>query len=154
SLRTGDDFDQLQVAWWIKEVCTGPMLLELFGHAFGDEVDGKTRSVCGDDGAGFAELRNAREKFAFYLEIFRHDFNDPIGFGDAREIVFKVADGNSFGERGSEKSGGAGFFRSFEASADDFVAVGGGGIWFEVGRGNVEKNAGKAGIGEMRGDAC
>ncbi len=40
------------------------MLLELCGHAFGDEVDGEAGGVGGNDGAGLAELSDAGEESA------------------------------------------------------------------------------------------
>ena len=135
-------------------MCAGPMLLELFGHALGNEVDGEAAGVSGDDGAGFAKHRNAGEEFALDFEIFCDDFDDPIGFGDAGEVVFEIADGDFFGERGSEKSSRAGFFCGFETCANDFVAVGGGSIGLEIGRNDVEENAWEAGISEVCGDAC
>src|SRR5882672_728997 len=116
-------------------------------------MDGKATGVGGDDGPGFAELRDAREEFALDFEIFGDDFDDPIGFGDAREVVFKIADGDFFGQRGSEESGGAGFLGGIETGAGDFVAIGGRGVWFEVGRNDVEEDAGQTGIGKMSGDA-
>src|SRR5579859_366957 len=134
-------------------MCAGPVLLEFFGKAFGDEVDGKAAGVGGDDGAGFAERGDAREEIAFDFEIFGDDFDDPIGFGDAREVVFEIADGNFFGERGSEEGGGAGFFCGVEAGAGDFVAVGGRSAGMEAGWNDIEEDAGEAGVGEMSGDA-
>jgi hypothetical protein len=133
-------------------VCAGPVLLEFFGHAFGDEMDGKAAGVGGDDGAGLAELRKTREEFALDIEVFGDDFDDPIGFGDAGEVVFEIANGDFFGQRRGEKSGGAGLFCGFEASADDFVSIGGRGVRLEIGRNDIEKDAGQAGVGEMGGD--
>ena len=134
-------------------MCAGPVLLEFFGHAFGDEMDGKAAGIGGDDGAGLAELRDAGKEIAFDFEIFGNDLDDPIGFGDAGEIVFKIADGDLFRESRREKCGGTGFFCGFEASANDFVAIGGRGAGLEVGRNDVEEDAREAGVGEMSGDA-
>ena len=135
-------------------MCASPVLLKLFGQAFGDEMDREAAGVGGDDGAGLAELGDARKELALDFEIFRDDFDDPIGFGNAREIIFEIADGDFFGERGREKGGRAGFFCGVEASADDFVAVGARGVGLEVGRNDVEEDAREAGVGEMGCDAC
>ena len=153
SSGTRYNLDQLQVARRVKEVRAGPVLLEFFGQALGDEMDRKAARVGGDDGAGLAELRDARKEFALDFEIFGDDFDDPIGFGDAREVIFEIADVDFFGERGREKRGGAGFFCGVDASADDLVAVCAWGVGPEVGRNDVEENAWEAGVGEMRGDA-
>src|SRR5262249_30171436 len=117
------------------------MLLELFGHAFGDEMNGKAAGVGANDGTGFAELRNAREEIALDFEIFGDDFDDPVGFSDAWEIIFKIADRDFFGESRSEKGGWARFLCGFEACTDDLVAVGSRGVGLEIGRNDVEKNA-------------
>jgi len=129
------------------------MLLKVFGHAFGNEMDGKAAGVGRDDGAGFAELRDTGEEFALDLEIFSDDFDDPIGFGDAGKIIFEIADRNFLGESGSKKSGGTGFSCGFKADADDFVSVGWGGVRLEIGRNDVEEDAREAGVGKVRGDA-
>src|SRR5215475_16143335 len=115
-------------------MCASPVLLEFFWHAFSDEVYREAAGIRRDDGAGFAELRDEREEFALDFEIFGDDFNDPIGFGDTGEIVFEIADGDFFGERGSEKSSGAGFFCGLEADANNFVAICERGIRLEIGR--------------------
>jgi len=134
-------------------VCASPVLLEFFGHAFGDEMDGKAAGIGGNDGAGLAKLRDTGKELALDIEIFGNDFDDPIGFGNAGKIVFEIADGDFFSESGREKRCGAGFLCGFEAGANDFVAIGGRGIGLEIGRNDVEENAWQASVGEMRGDA-
>jgi len=66
------------------------VLLELFGHALGDEMDRKATGVGGDDGAGLAELGDAREELTLDFEIFGDDFDDPVGFRDAGEVIFEL----------------------------------------------------------------
>src|SRR5206468_3507698 len=85
----------------------------------------------------------------FDFEIFGDDFDDPVGVGDAREIVFEIADGNFGGERGGEESGRLGFFGAVEAGEHDFVAVGGRSVFWN----DIEQQAGEARVGEMRGNA-
>src|SRR4029077_11742410 len=116
-------------------------------------MNGKAAGVGGDDGTRLAEFRDTGKELALDFETFGDDFDNPIGFGDAGEIVFEIADGDFFGESRGEKRGGAGFFGGFETSADDFVAIGERGAGLEVGRDDVEEDARKTGIGEMRGDA-
>ena len=150
SFRAGDDFDEFHVARRIEKVRAGPVLLELFRQTFGDEVNGQAGGVGGDDGTGLAELCDFGEQAAFDFQIFGDDLDDPVGVGDARKIVFKIADGNFGSESGREKCGGLGFFGGVEAGEHDFVAVGGSGVF----RNDVEQQAGEAGVGKMSGDAC
>jgi hypothetical protein len=125
------------------------VLLELFGQAFGDEMNGKAAGVCGDDCAGLAKLCDAGKELAFDFEIFGDDFNDPVGFRNAGKIVFKIANGDFVGESGSEKSGGTRFPGGFKTGTDDFVSVGRRSVGLEVGRDDIKKNARQTGIGKM-----
>ena len=72
----------------------GPMLLEFLGHAFGDQMHWQAGSIGGDDRARLAKLRHTREQVSLDLQIFRHDFDNPVSFRAARKIIFKISDGN------------------------------------------------------------
>jgi hypothetical protein len=65
--RSGNDFHQLQVARRVKEVCAGPVLLKLVGQSFGNQAYGQARGVGGNDGSGFAELRDTGKELALDL---------------------------------------------------------------------------------------
>ncbi len=94
-------------------------------------------------------------------EIFGHGFDDPVGLGAPREIVFEIADGDAAGRRGREERGGARFLGGFEAGADDAVANAGVGerkaagffLRGELGGHDVEQPAVHAGVGQVSGDA-
>ena len=57
-----------------------PMLLKLFAHGFRDQMHRQTGSVSRYNRARFAELRHARLQISLDLEVFRHNFDDPVGF--------------------------------------------------------------------------
>ncbi len=116
--RTGNDFNQFQVAWRVEEVRAGPVLLPFFGHALGDTADRQTGGVRGDDGAGFSELRNARKQCALDFEIFRDDLDDPVRFGAELQIVFEIAGDDALFEPAREKCRGPGFCGGSEARPD------------------------------------
>ena len=62
----------------------------------------------------FAELRNFPQQIAFNFKILGDDFDDPIGIGDARKIVLKIADGDARSQGRAEKRGGLGFLRGVD----------------------------------------
>ena len=158
---TGNEFDQFHVSRRIEEMRAGPVLLEIGGGVFRDLADGQAGSVGGYDGAGAAMRRYAIEEFALDFEIFGDGFDDPVGFGAAREIVFEIADGDAVSGGWREECGGARFERGFEAGASDAIADAGIGerkaAGFFVGRefagDDIEQRAGEPGVGDMRGDA-
>ena len=118
----GNNFDQLQVARRVKEMRAGPVLLPFLGQALGDAAHGQTGGIRGDDGAGLANLRDAREQRALDLEIFRDDFDDPVRFGAEFQIVFEIAGDDAIFEAAREKCRGLGFCGGGKARAHDAVA--------------------------------
>src|SRR5260370_41741718 len=92
--RPGDDFDKFQVARRIEEVRPGPGLLKSFRKTLGDQADGETRGIGGDDGAALAMRKEAREQFSLDFEILRDGFDNPIGAGAEGEVVVKIPDAN------------------------------------------------------------
>src|SRR5579885_2671405 len=115
-------------------------------------MDGEARGIGSDDSFRLAELRNALEQIALDFKIFGDRFHDPIGLGDARQSVLKVADEDAVRECGGKECGRARLFSGSETGADDFVALGSGSIRGESRRDDIQQDAGHAGIGEMRGD--
>ena len=87
----------------------GPVLLELIGQPFGNQVDGKARSIGGDDGAGSAELRNLGKQVALDVQIFRDYFDDPIGLRAMRQIVFEISNRDFLRKRSAEECPGRDF---------------------------------------------
>jgi hypothetical protein len=87
----------------------GPVLLEVGGGVFRDLVDGQAGSIGGYNSAGAAMRSYAVEEFALDFEIFGNGFDDPVGFGAAREIVLEIADGDAVSDGRREKCGGARF---------------------------------------------
>src|SRR5271169_342603 len=61
-LRPGDQLHQFHVARRIEEMRSGPVLLKIFGAAFGNQVDRQAGSIRSDNGAGLAHRFDAREK--------------------------------------------------------------------------------------------
>ena len=130
----------------------GPMLLEFLAHALGDQMNRQAGGIGGDDRAGLAELRHAGKQVALDVEIFGDDFDDPVGVFATRQVVFKIADGDFFRQRGGKKSGGLGFLCGIETGTHDFVAIFlGAGLLAR--RHDVQQQHRQAGVGKMRGDA-
>src|ERR1700685_4030214 len=98
------------------------MLLEVGGSFGGALADGQAGSVGGNDGAGTAMGGHAIKEFALDLEIFSDGFDDPVGFGAARQIVFEIADGDAAGNSGREKWRWARFEGGFHAEAGDSLS--------------------------------
>ena len=74
----------------------GPVPLKFFRQSFRDQVHGQPGSICRDDGSRLAKLRNAGKQISLDFRIFRYHFDNPIGLGTARQIVFKISDGDFF----------------------------------------------------------
>ena len=130
------------------------------GQALGNAADGQAGGVRGDDRAGLANLRDAREQRALDLEIFRDDFDDPVRFGAELQIVFEIARNDAIFEAAREKRRGLGFCGGSEAGAHDSIADFGAGngkparLFLGAGlrRNDIEQRAPDAGIGDVRGD--
>ena len=139
---------------------SGPVLLKIFGAAFGDQVNRQPGSIRCDDRAGFAYRFDAREKAALDLQVFGDGFDDPIHLAAPGDIVFQVSGGDQARGIGREKSGGAGFFRGVEASQHDAIAHGRAfqRQSFALFRGrqarrdDIQQVARNAGVRQMRGD--
>ncbi len=136
--RPGNHLHQLHIARWIEEMSPGPVLLELFAHRFGDQVNGQSGSVGGYNRARLAELCHARQQFAFDLEIFRHNFDDPVGFGATRQVILKISDRHSFRQRRREKRRRLGFFRRLEPRAHNLVAFRGRRLGLQIRRNDIQ----------------
>ena len=159
--RAGNNFDQFQIARRIEEMRARPMLLPFLGHPFRDAAHGQAGGIRGDDRAGLANLRDAREQRALDFEIFGDDFDDPVGLGAKFQIVFKIAGDDAIFEAAREKCGGLGLDGGGKARANDAVAnigicqgqpalllLGG-----QLGRRDIQQRAPDAGIGDVRGNA-
>ena len=138
-----------------------PVLLPFFGHAFRDAAHGQAGGIGGDDRAGLADLRDAREQRALDLEIFGDDFDNPVRVGAKFQVVFEVAGNDAILEAAREKCGRPGLHGCAKACADNTVtnfraregqpAL----LLFgrKVRRRDVQERARHPGIGDVRGDA-
>ena len=138
-----------------------PVLLPFLGHPFGDAAHGQAGSIRGDDRAGLANLRDAREQRALDFEIFGDDFDDPVRLGAKFQVILEIAGDDAILEAAREKCGGPGLDGGGEAGANDAIA--------DVGirqrqpallllgrklrRRDVQQRAPDSGIGDVRGDA-
>ena len=90
----GNHFQQAHVARRIEEVRAKPVAAEIVGEAFGDLGHRQAAGVGGDDGAGLANGFDLAQQLALDLQVFDDGFDDPVDFGELRQIVFEVADGD------------------------------------------------------------
>ena len=77
---------------------SSPMLLKLFAHPFRDQMHRQTGGVGGNDSAGLAKLRDARQQIFLDVQIFGDDFDDPIRFRATRQIIVEISDGDAIRE--------------------------------------------------------
>ena len=129
-----------------------PMLLEFFAHALGDRMHRQSGGIRGDDGARLANLRDARKQLPLDLQILRHNFNDPVRLRTAPQIILEIPNGNAFRQGRCEKCRRLGLLRRLEPRAHDLVPVRCGSIGRQIGRHDIQQNAGQSGIRKMRGN--
>ncbi len=150
--RPRDHFHQFQIPRRIEEVRPGPVLLKLLAHSLGDQMHGQSGRVGGHNRAGFAVRRDARQQFTFDFQIFRDDFDDPIGFRATRQVILKISDGNLFRERRGKKRGRPRLLRRLQPRANNLIALGGRRTGGQIGGHDVQQNTRQPGIREMRRD--
>ena len=73
-------------------------------------MHGQSGSIRRDNRAGLAKLRHARQQVSLDLQIFRDDFDDPVGFRTARQIIIKISDSDAIRKRRRKKRRGLRFF--------------------------------------------
>ncbi len=140
---------------------SGPVLLKIFGSAFGDQMNRQTGSVRSDDGTGLADRFYAREEAALDFQIFGDGFNDPIHLATPGDVVFKITGGDETRVVRSEECGGARFFCCFQTGKHDAIPHGRAvqRQTFALFRGreargnDVQQVARDAGVRQLRGDA-
>jgi hypothetical protein len=151
-LRPGNQLDQFHIARRVEKVRAGPVLLKLFAHASGNQMNRQSGSIGGDDGAGLAKLRDACQKVSLDFEIFGDDFDDPIGFRAARQVIVEISDGHAIGQGSGEKRRRLGFFRGVETRANDFVARVGRRVLRKSRWNDIEQDARQPGVCKVRRD--
>ena len=159
--RSRNNFDEFQIARRIEEMRARPVLLPFLGHSFRDAAHGQAGGIRGDDRAGLANLRDAREQRALDFQIFGDDFDDPVRLGAKFQVIFEIAGDDAIFEAPREKCGRLGFDGGGEARANDAVAdfgtfqgqpalllLGG-----KLRRRDIQQRAPDAGVGDVRGNA-
>ena len=104
-------------------MCSAEVLLEIFGATFGHQVNGNTRGVRGDEGAGFAVFFDILKNLLFDVQALNDYFYNPVTVGDAVEVIFGVAGFDEFGNVFGVDGGGFAFEHGLESIVDDLVAV-------------------------------
>ena len=158
--RSRNNFDELQVARRIEEMRARPVLLPFLGHPFRDAAHGQAGGIRGDDRAGLANLRDAREERALDFEIFGDDFDDPVRLGAKFQVIFEIAGDDAILEAPREKCGRPGLDGGGEARANNAVADIGSCegqpalllLGRKLRRRDVQQRAPDAGIGDVRGN--
>ena len=89
------------------------------------------------------------QQAALDVQIFDDGLDDPVDFGELRQIVFEVADGDQPRQRRLKEGGGLRLDRGFQSGGGNAVARGAVG----VGRNDIEQVGRNTGIGQVRGDA-
>ena len=101
----GNNFQQMHVAWWIKEMGNQKTTAEILRQIGGNFVHRKTGSVGAYDCFRFQVGENAPEKLLLDVHPLHHRFNNPICFLEAGKVVVVIAGGYSFGVPGTVKGG-------------------------------------------------
>ncbi len=145
-IRAGNDFHQAHVTRRIEEVRAEPAAAQFRGQHAGNRGDGNAAGVRGQDGVRLHMRRDARQQLLLDLEIFRYRLDDPVAFGELRQIVIEVAGANARGGGWRVKSGRLALLQRVERLVRNGVAG-------AIARGQIQQQDADAGIGQMSGDA-
>ncbi len=132
------------------------MCPELRAQTLGHGIEKNPGSIGGNDRVRFAHRIDSAQQVLLDLEIFHHDFNDPITFSDLVEIVRKVADGDAIGIFGVHEKCRTGCDHFIETGLDDAIAHLRVGVsaFFHVRRHNIQHQRAHTGTGKQGGNAA
>ncbi len=93
--RSGDDFEQLQIARRVEEVRSAEVLPEVVAPPLREQRNRNARRVRRDERSGLAVLFHPLEELLLDVEPLDDDLDDPIAVGHLREVVVEVAGGDA-----------------------------------------------------------
>ncbi|MPL88377.1 hypothetical protein SDC9_34397 [bioreactor metagenome] len=139
----GDQLEQRHVPRRVEEMRDREARRERGAEALGQQFAQDRRGVRRHHRAGRQERRDLGEERALDLEVFDHRLDDPVGLGDAGDVILDVA--------GAHERGGAGAGETARLQLRGDAGLGAG-VAVALGR-DVEQVDRNAGVGELRGDA-
>ena len=146
----GDEFEEIEIPRRVVEMRAQEATAERLAAPPALHGHGDAAGVRAEERVGPGVRLDERPEVLLGLGLLDDGLDDPVAFGEAREVVGGVAEGQQrAGFRRVHEGRRPGTQGAFEPGPDDRVAAGGAAV---AGGRLVEQEGGDAGVGEVGGD--